>query len=104
MLLATNGGSSKDATDHHAGAGNGVVPTSSSPSPSTPQTEIGVKDGVVARKEKEEEEEGEEDYGANLTTVETVKSAVDRHDMYREIGRLETRDIREKSKSAALGY
>ncbi|PVH94963.1 hypothetical protein DM02DRAFT_618207 [Periconia macrospinosa] len=40
---------------------------------------------------------------ADLTQVETVKSLVDRHDMYRDLGRLETSDIRQKSKAAALG-
>ncbi|KAF2645782.1 hypothetical protein P280DRAFT_362016, partial [Massarina eburnea CBS 473.64] len=37
-----------------------------------------------------------ETYG--LAHAETVKSMIDRHDMYREVGRIETKDIRDKSK------
>ncbi|CAI6341882.1 unnamed protein product [Periconia digitata] len=94
VLLDTNGKTtgehSNTTTTAATATGNGVVPVSAA------------SKNEIAGEEREGEDEVDD--GENLTTVETVKSAVDRHDMYREIGRLETRDIREKSKSAALGY
>jgi hypothetical protein len=39
-----------------------------------------------------------------LSHAETVASMIDRHDMYRDLGRIETKEIRDKSKDAALGY
>ncbi|KAF1949381.1 hypothetical protein CC80DRAFT_497548 [Byssothecium circinans] len=44
----------------------------------------------------------DEDGWANtLTQAETARSLIDRHDMYKDIGRIETKDIRNKSKEAA---
>lgn len=44
--------------------------------------------------------DGEWAYNA-LAHADTANSLIDRHDMYRDVGRIETRDIRNKSKEAA---
>jgi hypothetical protein len=36
-----------------------------------------------------------------LTHADTANSLIDRHDMYKDVGRIETKDIRDKSKEAA---
>jgi putative heme degradation protein len=36
-----------------------------------------------------------------LTDAHTVNSLIERHDMYKDVGRIQTRDIRDKSKEAA---
>ncbi|KAJ4301115.1 hypothetical protein N0V90_003205 [Kalmusia sp. IMI 367209] len=41
------------------------------------------------------------DKGYGLVHADTANSLIDRHDMYRGVGRIETRDIRDKSKEAA---
>jgi hypothetical protein len=36
-----------------------------------------------------------------LMQADTAHSLIDRHDMYKDVGRIETKDIRDKSKEAA---